>query len=100
MGRHTAVDDGIHIRPDGFCRAMEVLGSSPMSSLSCTIEELKQVVQDNDKQRFDLQEVEGELMVRAANGHSMKEVDDESLFKKKLSAGDPDLPEVCVHGTY
>merc|ERR1712232_428478 len=49
--------------------------------------------------RFELLDEGGRLLVRAVQGHSMKVVQDESLLRR-LSATDPNLPSVCVHGTY
>ena len=40
----------------------------------------------------------GEFMVRAAQGHSMTNVEDERLLESLIELSL--LPEVCVHGTY
>ncbi|PWA53363.1 hypothetical protein CTI12_AA445870 [Artemisia annua] len=53
-------------------------------------------IKDN-KQRFGLLEENGELLIRANQGHTVKLVETESLLKPILSA--EEFP-VCVHGTY
>ena len=42
---------------------------------------------------------DGTRFIRAAQGHSLKEVKDWRLLWQ-LSLADPDLPDQCVHGTY
>ncbi|XP_020250318.1 uncharacterized protein LOC109827712 [Asparagus officinalis] len=58
---------------------------------------LKQAVRKDNKQRFSLLEENGELFIRANQGHSITTISSESLLKPILSA---DEVPVCVHGTY
>ena len=53
----------------------------------------------NDKERFELRDEEGQVWIRAVQGHSLDAVQDECLLQP-LASNDPDLPQVCVHGTY
>eukprot|EP00747_Dinoflagellata_sp_TGD_P031588 gnl/TRDRNA2_/TRDRNA2_135394_c0_seq1.p1 gnl/TRDRNA2_/TRDRNA2_135394_c0~~gnl/TRDRNA2_/TRDRNA2_135394_c0_seq1.p1 ORF type:complete len:565 (-),score=118.17 gnl/TRDRNA2_/TRDRNA2_135394_c0_seq1:129-1823(-) len=96
--RHIASKLGIEIRPDGFCEVKTVMDAEAMQELNCTIRELKQVVDESDKRRFELQEENGVLLIRAVQGHSIKAVKDEELHE--VLDPDSDLPEECVHGTY
>lgn len=62
-----------------------------------TIDDIKEAVRRDNKQRFSLLEENGKLLIRANQGHSIKTVTSESLLKPILSA---DELQVCVHGTY
>lgn len=64
-----------------------------------TLEELQWLVATNAKQRFELQldEVSGRWKIRATQGHTMKQVQDDSLLMLITSA--TDYP-VVYHGTY
>jgi len=97
--RHKAVDLGLHIRSDGFCALDDVLRLRWMQELDCSIRDVEKVVQASDKKRFELKVEDGLLLIRAVQGHSMKVIDDKELLTE-LTINDPDLPPVCVHGTY
>lgn len=97
--RHTAMQNGIQIRSDGFCLVGDLMAVGVLKSLGCTLDDLQRIVSSNDKQRFELREEQGVHMIRAVQGHSMKEVEDNSLLRP-LTLTDTDLPAVCVHGTY
>ncbi|XP_020271129.1 putative tRNA 2'-phosphotransferase [Asparagus officinalis] len=64
---------------------------------SHTIEEIREAVRKDNKQRFSLLEENGVLFIRANQGHSITTISSESLLKPILSA---DEVPVCVHGTY
>merc|ERR1719195_1353680 len=97
--RHTAPSLGIEMRPDGFCKASDVLASKPLIEFNTTVDDLTSTVQNNDKKRFATALFDGELFVRAVQGHSIEAVDDGALLRT-LGPDDPDLPLVCAHGTY
>ena len=69
--RHRARRLGLPIRSDGFLSVGEVLRTPGLLNLGCTVEEVRWVVQDSSKGRFALGEIEGALMIRATQGHSM-----------------------------
>ncbi|XP_027160591.1 tRNA 2'-phosphotransferase 1 isoform X2 [Coffea eugenioides] len=73
--RHMASELNLNMRNDGFVKA----------------------VRRDNKQRFSLVEENGELWIRANQGHTITTVETESLLKPILSA---DEVPVCVHGTY
>merc|ERR1712079_495924 len=77
----------------------EVLATSMLRNIGCTMEDLIHAVESNDKKRFDMMQEAGEWFVRATQGHSMKVVEDEKLLRH-LAHDQPDLPQICVHGTY
>jgi 2'-phosphotransferase len=70
-----------------------------MRELECTLEDVEKVVKDSDKQRFEMQVIDGVHHIRAVQGHSIEAVEDEASLTR-LSAEDATLPERCVHGTY
>ena len=56
-----------------------------------TLEDLKYIVETNDKQRFALQEKWGKLYIRANQGHSLKDL--------KMDYKPVTPPDVLYHGT-
>lgn len=102
--RHKAANLGLHIRPDGYIVLDEVLCCSTMKKYKPTLEEIQAIVKDSNKQRFTLMEDSGSLLIRANQGHSMKEVQDELLLERlqlALEGGAAAmLPAQVVHGTY
>lgn len=98
--RHKAVDLGIQIRADGFCKVEEILASEPLEYIGgCTLEEVTNIVRTSDKQRFTLEEGDDGTLIRANQGHSMKIVSDELLLHR-MTLDDENLPATVVHGTY
>jgi len=96
--RHKAVEFGLMIRPDGFCVIADVLNLSMMKKLQATQEVLQQITHANEKKRFEISIIDGQQMIRAVQGHSLKAVqDDQLLVPLSLSS---QLPAKCVHGTY
>ncbi|CAE7628835.1 trpt1 [Symbiodinium sp. CCMP2456] len=96
--RHKAPELGLGIQPDGYCLLEEVLACPWLKELDATWDIVQKVVQKSDKKRFELQEVDGQLYIRAVQGHSIKVIDDDKLLKKLERADE--LPKDCVHGTY
>jgi len=95
--RHKALELEIEIRPDGYCYLQKVLDCPWLSELEVTKEDVQQVVKRSDKKRFELKDEDGEVLIRAVQGHSMKVIDDNQLLQKLDLTN---LPDCCVHGTY
>ncbi|XP_043805816.1 tRNA 2'-phosphotransferase 1 isoform X2 [Manihot esculenta] len=116
--RHRASELNLNIRSDGYVKVQDLLklnmktfANIPLRSH--TVDEIKEAVRKDNKQRFSLLEENGELLIRANQGHTVKTVESESLLKAILSAEEvpvcvpivlctalfPALA-VCVHGTY
>ncbi|KAJ3672522.1 hypothetical protein LUZ60_007243 [Juncus effusus] len=100
--RHMATELNLNVRSDGYVRVNDLLklniqtfAKVPLKSH--TIDEVKEAVRRDNKQRFGLLEENGELFIRANQGHTIKAVESESLLKPILSAEEA---PVCVHGTY
>ncbi|XP_010490703.1 PREDICTED: tRNA 2'-phosphotransferase 1-like isoform X2 [Camelina sativa] len=101
--RHMATELRLNIRVDGFVNVGDLLELNLKTSgnfqlKSHTIDEIRDAVRRDDKQRFSLlEEEDGELLIRANQGHSITTVESEQLLKPILS---PEDAPVCVHGTY
>lgn len=93
--RHKAVVQGLHIRSDGFVMLSDVLANKLF--LKYSTEDVIEVVQDSDKQRFEIKDFNGEKYIRAVQGHTIKSIVDEDLLTLILS---PEEVPICVHGTY
>ncbi|CAN6183183.1 unnamed protein product [Urochloa humidicola] len=100
--RHMAAGLGLKMRTDGYVRVSDLLklnlwtyAEVPLKSH--TVDEIREAVRRDSKQRFSLLEEDGELLIRANQGHTVTTVTSESLLKPILSA---DEVSVCVHGTF
>ncbi|XP_065943673.1 uncharacterized protein [Magallana gigas] len=91
--RHGAEKMGFKMMPGGFLWVDEILRRNEYRDF--TVEDIKHIVETNDKQRFSLADENGRLKIRANQGHSV-EVDGLEL----TPIIDPsEAPEV-IHGTY
>lgn len=100
--RHMASELRLDMRSDGYVRVRDLLtlnlqtfAKVPLKSH--TVDEIREAVRRDNKQRFGLLEEDGELLIRANQGHTVRTVTSESLLTPILSA---DEVSVCVHGTY
>ncbi|KAJ4877960.1 Tpt1 / KptA family protein [Raphanus sativus] len=100
--RHMATELRLNMRGDGFVKVEDLLylnlktsANTPLNSH--TVDEIREAVRRDNKQRFSLVEEGGELSIRANQGHSLTTVESEKLLKPILSAEEA---PVCVHGTY
>jgi 2'-phosphotransferase len=95
--RHGAVKEGLTIRDDGYILIDDVLKhiQKSMKNNSVTIESIIDIVKNSDKKRFEISE-DGDF-IRAAQGHSMKNVKTEELLRK-LTLNDS-FQFLCYHGT-
>ncbi|XP_027113055.1 uncharacterized protein [Coffea arabica] len=100
--RHMASELNLNMRNDGFVKVDDLLKLSLKTFAnvplrSHTVDEVREAVRRDNKQRFSLVEENGELWIRANQGHTITTVETESLLKPILSA---DEVPVCVHGMY
>ncbi|KAK6142899.1 hypothetical protein DH2020_023247 [Rehmannia glutinosa] len=100
--RHMASELKLDMRSDGYVKVQALLklnlktfANIPLRSH--TIDEVREAVRRDNKQRFSILEENGELLIRANQGHTIQTVETESLLKPILS---PEEVQVCVHGTY
>ncbi|CAN6211393.1 unnamed protein product [Urochloa humidicola] len=100
--RHMAAGLGLEMRTDGYVRVSDLLtlnlctyAEVPLKSH--TVDEIREAVRRDSKLRFSLLEEDGELLIRANQGHTVTTITSDSLLKPILSA---DEVSVCVHGTF
>ncbi|XP_055015122.1 tRNA 2'-phosphotransferase 1 isoform X2 [Boleophthalmus pectinirostris] len=95
--RHGAYQMGFQMSKDGFLYVEDLL-AHPQFRSWC-LDDVKRVVESNDKQRFKLQPHadNGRLQIRANQGHSLQVKD---LELKPVLAGSPDCPPEAVHGSF
>ena len=100
--RHKAVQMRIPIKADGYVNVKDLLNVKDIKKLQGTVEDIRAAVINCSKQRFQLKEVEdGQVYIRAVQGHSMKEVKSEELLipitLEEVTEGK--YPH-AIHGTY
>eukprot|EP01080_Neovahlkampfia_damariscottae_P003220 gene3220-5535_t len=91
--RHGAIKEGLKIRKDGYVLIDDLLSMKKFQNLK--FEDIQELVQDNDKQRFKIIKEDGKMYIRANQGHSMEGIEismEEITTDTKI--------DVCVHGTY
>lgn len=95
--RHGASQMGVQMSSDGFIFLEDLLSHQQFRPYS--VEDIKRVVETNDKQRFKLQShpENGRLQIRANQGHSVQV---EDLELKPVLSGSPDCPSEAIHGSY
>ena len=94
--RHGAVKQGITIAADGYVDVNELLLHEKFKSF--TEQQVRDVVAQNDKQRFELAEDEEtkKLKIRATQGHTMSHIGEKALDLKPVN---PDELPQAIHGT-
>uniref|UniRef100_A0A9J7XZQ5 2'-phosphotransferase n=1 Tax=Cyprinus carpio carpio TaxID=630221 RepID=A0A9J7XZQ5_CYPCA len=95
--RHGANKMGLQMNSDGFVFVEDLLAHQQFRSFSP--EDVKRVVDTNNKQRFKLchHPEDGRLQIRANQGHSVQVTD---LELRAVALDDPDYPREAVHGSY
>ncbi|CAD8205378.1 unnamed protein product [Paramecium pentaurelia] len=94
--RHGAQKEGIPIRQDGFVLVQDLLNQPSMVKLKANLQSIRNVVDNNDKKRFELKEIDGQLYIRCVQGHTIP-INEEELLEKII---DPKQFPIIVHGTY
>jgi 2'-phosphotransferase len=93
--RHRAVEMGIPIRSDGYIRVRDLRDKV---DFHLSLEELAELVRLDKKTRFSLIQEGEEWLIRANQGHSLKEVISEDLLTL-ISEEDVNKFPIAVHGT-
>jgi len=94
--RHTGPKNNVYVAQDGWADLANVMGCIPISALFTTVQEITEVVHTNDKGRFQIKEWNGQLMIRAVQGHSIRTVRTDLIATPIMA---DTLPPVIVHGT-
>ncbi|GAN03051.1 RNA 2'-phosphotransferase, Tpt1 / KptA family protein [Mucor ambiguus] len=92
--RHGAVKEKLNISSDGFVAVNNILSRPKFKHV--TFEQIQYLVAHNDKKRYELvQTPEGEWLVRASQGHSLKAIKPDDMMEE--ITGPLDTP--VIHGT-
>jgi len=97
--RHSAEQRGIGMLQDGYAPLSTVLGLREFSRFKHTAEEVQELVERDQKRRFELTTRAGEMWIRATQGHTMRSVKDDALLQP-MGLEEAQEVESCVHGTY
>ena len=84
---------------DGYAPLSTVLGLREFSRFKHTAEEVEELVERDQKRRFELTTRAGEMWIRATQGHTMRSVKDDALLQP-MGLEEAQAVESCVHGTY
>ncbi len=93
--RHKASEIGLSISSDGYVLVKDLLALPKFKDVK--YDDIKYVVDNNDKKRFSLKEQNGKYYIRANQGHSgaMASVVETDKLLTKIEVPQP----ICVHGT-
>lgn len=95
--RHRLHENGLGpvLRPDGYVPLSALLVCSGFERYS--EDDVRRVVEENDKQRFSMASLEdGRLWIRANQGHTAHGIDADALLERIA----PEQVPLAVHGTY
>ena len=99
--RHQGEVEGLTFRSDGYTpleSLFKVEDKEQTPYLACfTTEDVLETVKRCEKQRMSVVEEEGQLWIRANQGHSIATVEPDQLLTLITSA---DEVPICLHGTY
>lgn len=95
--RHGAKERNLRISSDGFVEVDEILKLPQSKNYKLNCEIIRNIVENNDKKRFELKTLDNKLHIRACQGHSIKDLD-EAQMMQQISNSD-EFPLV-VHGTF
>jgi RNA:NAD 2'-phosphotransferase (TPT1/KptA family) len=93
--RHDIVNSGLECDSSGYVKVNDLITKKLIEYI--TIDELKQIVENNDKKRFLLVQINNEYYIKANQGHSLSVgnlIDDDTTLELLT---EPLL--YCAHGT-
>ena len=101
--RHRALDQGYAIDSRGFVSVDQIIKKCnnitpcgiDLARTKVTYDTIKQIVDSNDKKRFELEEHDDGWYIRAVQGHSMPGINPDLVL-----INDPSEIPIVVHGTY
>lgn len=94
--RHGAIENNLKIDKQGYVEVLDLLSNHKLKDL--TFENLQNIVNTDNKNRFDIKFLNGKYYIRANQGHSKlvgNEINDDELLEEIT------IPiKSCFHGTY
>jgi RNA:NAD 2'-phosphotransferase (TPT1/KptA family) len=99
MLRHGAKEHSLQMTSDGFVEIDELLRIPESRRFHLNLDVIKMIVNQNDKKRFELKlrENDKKWIIRASQGHSIKNLDDSQMMKNIENA---DGYPLVIHGTF
>lgn len=98
--RHTASEiPGLELRPDGFVRLKDILDLPFFINNRVDVNFVKAMVAEDEKTRFSLKEIDGEIHIRANQGHSRDvaaQLETDLMLSEILTPAE--VPK-AIHGT-
>jgi len=95
--RHGAVKEGLKISEDGWVLLDDLLRHKQVANKKVTIDEVKALVENNDKQRFALKTENNQTWIKANQAHSMSQV---KVVLTPVLTIDQIPSGKAIHGTY
>lgn len=95
--RHGFDELKLTIDDEGYIKLDDILALPSIKSKKYTFEMIEEVVNNNDKKRYELKQIDGVYYIRANQGHS-KKFEDIINEDKLLSLINEPL-SICIHGT-
>jgi 2'-phosphotransferase len=96
--RHGAEKSNLDISSSGFVSVNQIIRLPQSRNYKLDEESIRKIVETNDKKRFELCRSEnGELLIRACQGHSIRNLDETQMMTEIINANE--YP-IIVHGTY
>lgn len=78
--RHGTLKEGLKVRPDGYVPLEDVLARPKVAKIKLenggapSLEDVQQIVDSNDKKRFEMTQIDNVWLIRAVQGHSIANV--------------------------
>lgn len=93
--RHGAVKENLPIDSKGYVAVDDLLRHRKLKSYRTTVDDIRRVVETNNKRRFNLEHIDNRLYICANQGHSIEITEDNLMLLK-----DTEIPLDLFHGTY
>lgn len=94
--RHKAISENLPIDSNGYIPIAQLLNHHDLKSKRATFDDIKRIVDSNDKKRFKLSTDESKIC--ALQGHSIKNIQETPGMLKLNNV--EDWPQFLIHGTY
>lgn len=94
--RHSAQTEGLKIDSDGYVNLNDVLNHRFIKSNHATIEDIKRIVETNNKKRFNLKLINNQYYICALQGHTIDKIQSTELIELQ---NDDQWPQFIIHGT-
>jgi 2'-phosphotransferase len=89
--RHGTLKEGLKVRPDGYVPLDDVLARPKVAKIklengnSPSLEDVRKIVDSNDKKRFEMIQKDEIWLIRAVQGHSIANVSMKFILKLSFS---------------